>query len=91
MGDQATTRALIVDALGEAEHPLTPSGLSERIDRTGRSVRLALRELERDEKVEWRYDHHDARYRLYSLTEPSTSTGGPEAKASGPSVDTPSV
>ncbi len=71
MSDPTPTRQLVREVLRKADCPLTPSQISRRVERSLRSVRGALRELEKEDLVTWRLDVNDARRRLYALTEES--------------------
>lgn len=67
MSRQPTTREAVACVLAE-EGPMSPSELVQRVDRTPRSIRYALRELEDEGAVAWRFDPTDTRYRRYRLT-----------------------
>lgn len=67
MSSETTTREVLACLLAR-EGPLCPSELANRVDRTPRSVRYALRQLEEDGVVDWHTDPTDTRYRRYRLS-----------------------
>lgn len=77
MAEITPTRRLVTELLCQEERPLTPSRIASSIDRSARSVRTALRELEDAGRVTWRTDVNDARRRLYALTDQPTPTSEP--------------
>jgi DNA-binding MarR family transcriptional regulator len=71
--DQPKTREAVASVLSR-EGPLPPSELAERIDRTPRAIRYALRELEEEGFVAWRRGPSDPRYRYYQWVAADTAT-----------------
>lgn len=82
MGDQPTTEDLVLATLREAGGPLSPSDLQERVDRSPRSVRGALRALEEAGEIEWSLDPRDPRYRLYRVVD--SEAGDQPARENAP-------
>jgi DNA-binding MarR family transcriptional regulator len=83
MSDTPMTKRLVVEAL-EHEAPLTPTEIGEQVDRSARSIRTALRQLEREDHVWWQADVEDPRRRLYALTE--TDSPGERRRAHNASL-----
>lgn len=83
MADPTPTRQLVREVLRKADCPLTPSHISTRVDRSLRSIRTALRELETDGEVTWRLDVNDARRRLYALAGEDADPGASVDRAHG--------